>query len=265
LFSGHDISVIQEETLLEPPTNIIDINDTEQASMIFENNNILASSEEPYNDDQNSVYNSSEMPDDSGIFENTFLTTSYSPLKPTLSHSSEITGRRIINIMHFIKQIQKIDHTPFSCSFKDMLLENERRHGFMSSFNFKCQMCSKKCVIETEDENSNMIKINTAAVIGIVNTGGGYGQIKEIMTTLEIPTMNNNTYNKEHDIVCEKFEEAATQTMYTAAKEEARLAIEAGDVDVDGVPLIAVVADGSWCKRSYRTMYNSLSGAVSFF
>ena len=76
--------------------------------------------------------------------------------------------------------------------------------------------------------------------------------------------MNNNTYNKEHDIVCEKFEEAATQTMYTAAKEEARLAIEAGDVDIDGVPIIAVMADGSWCKRSYRTMYNSLSGTVSF-
>lgn len=204
------------------------------------------------------------MPDDSGIFENTFLITSESPIKPTPSHSSEITGRRIINLMHFIKQIQEIDHTPFSCSFKDMLLESERRHGFMSSFNFKCQMCNIKCVIETEDEKSNMIKINTAAVIGIVNTGGGYGQLKEIMTTLEIPTMNNNTYNKEHDIVCEKFEEAATQTMYTAAKEEARLAIEAGDVDLDGVPFIAVVADGSWCKRSYRTMYNSLSGTVSF-
>lgn len=168
--------------------------------------------------------------------------------------------------MYFIKQIQEIDHTQFSCSFKDMLLESERRHGLISSFIFKCQMCSKKRVIETEDEKSNMIKINTAAVVGIVNTGG-YGQMKEIMTTLEIPTMNNNTYTKEHYFVCDKFEEAAAQTMNTAAKEEARLAIEAGDVDVDGVPLIAVVADGSWCwcKRSYRTMYNSLSGTVSFF
>ncbi|KAL4127211.1 hypothetical protein QTP88_011402 [Uroleucon formosanum] len=251
--------LVPEETSFEPQTNIIN---NEQTAIISENNDILAFSEEPYND-QNSVYNSSEMPDDSGIFENTFLITSESPIKPTPSHSSEITGRRIINLMHFIKQIQEIDHTPFSCSFKDMLLESERRHGFMSSFNFKCKMCNKKCVIETEDEKSNMIKINTAAVIGIVNTGGGYGQIKEIMTTLEIPIMNNNTYNKEHDIVCEKFEEAATQTMYTAAKEEARLAIEAGDVDIDGVPLIAVVADGSWCKRSYRTMYNSLSGTAA--
>ncbi|KAE9521402.1 hypothetical protein AGLY_018224 [Aphis glycines] len=164
MFGGQDISVIREETPLEPLTNIID---DEQVSIISEKNDILAFSEESYFD-QNSVCNSSEMPDGSGIFENTFLTTSYSPLKPTPSHSSEITGRRIINYLHFIKQIQEIDHTPFSCSFKDMLLESERRHGFKSSFNFKCQMCSKKCVIETEEEKSNMIKINTAAVIGIV-------------------------------------------------------------------------------------------------
>lgn len=52
--------------------------------------------------------------------------------------------------------------------------------------------------------------------------------------------------------------------MYAAVKEEIRLAIEAEDVDTDSTPLIAVVADVSWCKKSYRTMYNSLSGTVSF-
>lgn len=132
----------------------------------------------------------------------------------------------------------------------------------MSSFTFQCQMCNKISVIKTEDDKSDMMKINTAAVIGIINTGGGYGQLTEIMATLDVPTFNNRTYDKTHDQVCDKFEEAASQTMFAAAKEEARLAIEAGDVDTDGTPLIAVVADGSWCKRSYRTMYNSLSGMV---
>lgn len=87
-----------------------------------------------------------------------------------------------------------------------------------------------------------MLKINTAAVNGIANTSGGYRQIKPIMTTLEIPTIqynSNNTRNKEHDILYEKFEKVATQTMYTAAKEEARLTIRVGYTDVYGVLLIA--------------------------
>jgi len=50
--------------------------------------------------------------------------------------------------------------------------------------------------------------------------------------------------------------------MDNAAKDEAELAISKGEVDADGMPLITVVADGSWCKRSYRTMYNSPSGMV---
>lgn len=48
-----------------------------------------------------------------------------------------------------------------------------------------------------------------------------------------------------------------------AAKEEARLAIEHGDVNKNGVPMITVVADGAWSKRSYRSNYNALSGVVS--
>lgn len=46
-------------------------------------------------------------------------------------------------------------------------------------------------------------------------------------------------------------------------KEEKRLAIENSDLDLKGRPKIAVIADGAWSKRSYRTNYNALSGVVS--
>jgi len=50
---------------------------------------------------------------------------------------------------------------------------------------------------------------------------------------------------------------------YTAASiEERELALEAGEVDENGIPMCTVVADGQWCKRSYKTMYNALSGVV---
>jgi len=41
------------------------------------------------------------------------------------------------------------------------------------------------------------------------------------------------------------------------------MALECGDIDVDGTPVITVVANGQWSKRSYRTKYDALSGAVS--
>lgn len=80
---------------------------------------------------------------------------------------------------------------------------------------------------------------------------------------MEIPTINQKTYKIEHDRICDGYEEAAFKSMNEAAKEEAQLAIAAKEVDIDGTPLVTVVADGSWCKRSYKTMYNSPSGMVN--
>lgn len=45
------------------------------------------------------------------------------------------------------------------------------------------------------------------------------------------------------------------------ANKEKELAIES-EVDKNGVPLLTVVVDGSWAKRSNRTNYSSLSGVV---
>lgn len=50
--------------------------------------------------------------------------------------------------------------------------------------------------------------------------------------------------------------------MEEAAKEEYELAIQNGDVDENGVPMIVVVADACWSKRSYKKNYNALSGAA---
>ncbi len=50
--------------------------------------------------------------------------------------------------------------------------------------------------------------------------------------------------------------------MQKAGEEEKKIALELGNVDTDGVPLITVVADGQWSKRSYKTKFNAFSGAV---
>jgi hypothetical protein len=50
--------------------------------------------------------------------------------------------------------------------------------------------------------------------------------------------------------------------MIEAGREEAKIAIESGNVDENNIPLIIVIADGIWCKRSYRTNYNAKPGAA---
>jgi len=50
--------------------------------------------------------------------------------------------------------------------------------------------------------------------------------------------------------------------MRLAGMEEKRLALEVGDIDEDGIPICPVITDGQWSKRSYKTKYDALSGAV---
>lgn len=192
------------------------------------------------------------------------LEISISPIKNHVEHI--IVGRRILDLAYICQQIKEKDnHDPYSCSFKDMVCVNEKKIGLKSCFTFKCNFCLKTYTLDSESPEANMTDINIAAVAGIMNVGGGFSQLQTMTASLEIPPLSQFVYNKSHDIVCKSFNECATKEMEAAAKEEAQLAISAGDIDTDGTPLISVVADGSWCKRSYRSTYNSLSGAVSIY
>lgn len=51
--------------------------------------------------------------------------------------------------------------------------------------------------------------------------------------------------------------------MEQTAEKEATHARTVGNIDENGTPLVTVVADGCWSKRSYRTNYNALSGCAA--
>ncbi|XP_039279476.1 uncharacterized protein LOC120350390 [Nilaparvata lugens] len=144
-----------------------------------------------------------------------------------------------------------------------MVVVKERRIGLNSCITLKCKMCNEKKSLWTNFSNENTMDVNTSAVSGTISTGGGHAQLEEVMSSLDIPCMTYHTFRKYHDRVAEAWKETAAKSMEMAAEEEKREAIKRGDVDSDGVPLLTVVADGCWAKRSYRTNYNSLSGVVS--
>lgn len=84
-----------------------------------------------------------------------------------------------------------------------------------------------------------------------------------MLSTMNIPPVSYSAYTKYENVVSCGWMSTAERAMKEAAEEEARLARKIGDVDKDSTPLITVVANGSWCKRSYRTNYSSLFGVVS--
>jgi hypothetical protein len=125
-------------------------------------------------------------------------------------------------------------------------------------------MCNLITKIESEKSES-YIPINKAIVTATVGIGIGYTQLSEFSAILDIPYLSTNTYGKIFDELSTVIEQTAWEQMRLAGIEEKELAIEAGDIDTDGVPLCPVIADGQWGKRSYKTKYNALSGAVRIF
>ncbi|KAK4871995.1 hypothetical protein RN001_016119 [Aquatica leii] len=86
--------------------------------------------------------------------------------------------------------------------------------------------------------------------------------MEEFFAHINTPFLPYRVYTKEHENLSDIVHDVLWSEMEKAAKEEANIAKRRGDVDENGVPLITVVADGSWAKRSYRKNYNSSSGVV---
>lgn len=80
--------------------------------------------------------------------------------------------------------------------------------------------------------------------------------MSEILSTLGIPALSRRKFEK----VSETIDATSLKAMEEAGIEEGRLAREMGEVDKDGYLLISVIADGVWCKRSYKTKYDASSG-----
>lgn len=180
------------------------------------------------------------------------------------SKGTEILGRRIINFGYFFEQIKSVNNhnSVLGCTIDNMMCIKETRFSLKSKIYLKCNMCNLECNISTEDVGCGM-DVNTASVAGAMAVGIGHSQLEELLSAMEIPTMSLKTYLKYHDHVSDGWEATALQEMESAAQEEIKLAIEEGNVSKDGLPILTVVADGGWAKRSYRTNYTSLSGVVS--
>ncbi|KAJ8882202.1 hypothetical protein PR048_018690, partial [Dryococelus australis] len=106
-----------------------------------------------------------------------------------------------------------------------------------SSYDFQCNMCGTIEKISSGDKKKNSNR-NMAWVSSMLLTRD------KITSTLEIPCMAKETFNKYQNALSTVIHDIAWQRMEAAAKEE------------------AIVTDGAWCKRSYGNQYDALSGVA---
>lgn len=174
-------------------------------------------------------------------------------------------GRRIVDVNFFFRQLQTIaQHDKLvGCDFSCLEMISERRKGLDSTIIIECKMCGRKFDVKTVETKDDRMNINHQAVSSIMSIGSGFSHLQIVTSALHIPGISPILYQSLHNDVCEWWERSAAHCMAEAAKQEADYAISIGDIHTDGTPMISVVADGCWSKRSYKTNYSALSGAAA--
>jgi len=179
-----------------------------------------------------------------------------------------LKGNRIVNISHLGKSLQSvIGHgSVCPCDGKPRMEQEIERKGLGCVIQFRCDGSNMTLAVETQPKSKGpggqlRHSINIAAVWGFMAMGGGHSNIKEILSVLNIPSPDKNTFKKIEEQIGSVWKEAITADMLEAGQEERRLAVAAGEID-QGVPAINVIVDGGWSMRSNQHRYSAKSGVA---
>ena len=173
-----------------------------------------------------------------------------------------------MNISHLGKSLQSvIGHgSVCPCDGKPRMEQEIERKGLGCVIQFRCDGCNMTLAVETQPKSKGpggqlRHSINIAAVWGFMAMGGGHSNMKEILSVLNIPSPDKNTFKKIEEQIGSVWKEAITADMLEAGQEERRLAVAAGEID-QGVPAINVIVDGGWSMRSNQHRYSAKSGVA---
>lgn len=147
-------------------------------------------------------------------------------------------------------QIIKLgSHSSIGCCVEHFTIVGSQQNELEKVYNVQCQMCNYKERIPCPQNYDSIMDINRSAVSATMVTGGGFNQLEDLMSGMNVSCMSKKMYEKCQDEVIHAFEVAALREMEEAGTEGKELAIARGDVHQDSnIPCVPVVADGSWMK-----------------
>lgn len=241
--------------MLPPPIDDTNLPPASTSSSI-QNDVFAMSSQSPFTDlssDTNELH-SDELPS---------LTIEAEECASTSSTKKQPVTRCITDMDYILEQIYTLaaHNKSFGCHFGNLKLIRRRLWALACQWVFQFKMYSDRSIDPRQStEDMNLMPILSAAVGAVVTSGNGPAVLDCILSTLEIPGISPTTYSQTSDTINKIYIEAAAEEMISAGKEEADLAIRAGDVGEDGIPNIKVTADGCWARRSFGRNYNSLGG-----
>lgn len=115
----------------------------------------------------------------------------------------------------FLYDITCIHHSNYFYS-GNLLLEEERRQGFMSTLHIKCSSCENVEVLNTSSSISNRgtsFDVNRRLVYNSIETGCGYEGLATLCSTLNMPCMSTTAYYKQMDNIMDVLESECKEEM----------------------------------------------------
>lgn len=170
------------------------------------------------------------------------------------------SSNRIIDPEMFLNVLKSLEHNDGCLGpISSMQLQNEVRSGLNLRYKVSCSQCGSTSVKPQPVNSSNT---NEVAVVGAMAAGLGYVGHKKQYDAINVPTMCERSYRQKSNKVGKNVLKYSKESMAKAAAIERDLAIQSGSLSSDGTPLITVILDGCFCKRSYGSNYSSLSGGA---
>ena len=179
-----------------------------------------------------------------------------------------LQGSRIVDMGNLASSVKEVTRHSAECGGQ-CIVDGEVMHaGLAAVLKISCDRCGEEFRLQTSEKVSTADgkrwKVNVAAVLGQIATGGGTSALNTTLSIMGVPSMPKDMFTSTERLLEKNIHELLVSKMIEAGVAEKELAIQRGDLH-HGVPAVTVVADGGWSKRSHRHSYNARSGVAVIF
>ena len=143
-------------------------------------------------------------------------------------------------------------------------ITEEKQSGLGSIFSVKCSFCGHLNEVKSSGEHRAGSRgplvndINTRAVLGSLHAGMGNTHLNNLLSTINIPTMNHQLFKRREREVGNALENIARESCKINLNLEKKMAEQSSSASADGLVGIAVSYDMGWQKRGRG--HNSSTG-----
>ena len=131
----------------------------------------------------------------------------------------------------------------------------EKQSGLSAICNIKCSFCGHLNEVRSSAEHRAgsrgplVSDINTRVVLGSLHAGMGNTHLNNLLSTMNVLTMNHNLFKRREREVGNALEKVATDSCKFNLNLEKKIAEKSSGLSADRLPGVAVCYDMCWQKR----------------